>query len=126
MKLYLAGTYSRAHVVFAEDVHRRKPMNIYLAGNNYRKQAMDMYLAGEHEVKNGKTALSEGLMILESYVYARDNKHMKRLIPTFKSFLLDSGAFTFMMQAKKESVIVKWDTYIEQYAEFINELVVIP
>ena len=96
-------------------------MNIYLAGNNYKKQAMDIYLAGEHEVKNGKHALSDGVLILESYIYARDNKHIKRLIPTFKGFLLDSGAFTFMVQAKKQSVSIDWDLYIEQYAEFIKE-----
>lgn len=96
-------------------------MNIYLAGNNYKKQAMDMYLAGEHEIKNGKSAASSGVMILESYIYAKDNKHIKRLIPTFKSFLLDSGAFTFMIQAKSQSVVIDWDRYIEQYADFIKE-----
>lgn len=96
-------------------------MNIYLAGENYKTVCMDMYLAGEHETKNGAHALSEGVMILESYIYAKDNKHIRRLIPTFKHFLLDSGAFTFMMQARKESVVINWEKYIDQYVEFIKE-----
>lgn len=122
MRIYLAGSYSRINTVFANDIHGGKTsMNIYLAGNNYKNQIMDLYLAGEHEVKNGKTAESKGVMILESYIYARDNKHIKRLIPTFKSFLLDSGAFTFMIQARKSKVSLDWDAYIEQYAAFINE-----
>lgn len=121
MNLYIAGCESRINWLFNKDIHGGKSMNIYLAGDNYKTQAMDMYLAGEHEVKNGNGAQSEGVMILESYVYARDNKHVKRLIPTFKSFLLDSGAFTFMVQAQKQSVSIDWDKYIRQYAEFIQQ-----
>ncbi len=116
MNIFLAGTYSRANVVF-----EGPEMKIYLAGNNYKKDCMDVYLAGEHDVKNGKAAESDGVMVLESYVYARTNKHIKALIPTFKSFLLDSGAFTFMVQAQKQSVSIDWESYIDQYAEFIRQ-----
>lgn len=120
MNIYLAGTYSRSHWVFDE-------MDIYLAGRGVKaknidvhNERMNIYLAGEHEVKNGKAATAHnGLLILESYVYARDNKHITSLIPTFKSFLLDSGAYTFMIQARKQDVLVDWNEYIEQYAAFI-------
>lgn len=93
-------------------------MDVYLAGNTTSQ--MNLYLAGEHEFKNGKQAESAGVMILESYVYARSNKHMKKLIPSFKKFILDSGAFTFMVQAQKKRVSLDWDSYIAEYAEFIN------
>ena len=53
--------------------------------------------------------------ILESFYYA--DKDTERLIPLFGDFLLDSGAFTFMENAK---VRVDWDEYIERYADFIN------
>lgn len=54
--------------------------------------------------------------ILESFYYCRDNAWMPKLIPHFKSFLLDSGAFTFM-QGK---AAVDWRKYVEDYADFIN------
>ena len=39
-------------------------------------------------------------------------------ISNYNSFLLDSGAFTFMSNAKEK---INWDEYIERYAEFINK-----
>lgn len=53
--------------------------------------------------------------ILESFYYA--DADTERLVPLFGDFLLDSGAFTFMENAK---VRVDWDEYIERYANFIN------
>lgn len=53
--------------------------------------------------------------ILESFYYADDDT--ERLLPLFGDFLLDSGAFTFMQNAKSH---VDWNEYIERYAEFIN------
>lgn len=53
--------------------------------------------------------------ILESFFYADANT--ERLIPMFGDFLLDSGAFTFMMNTKTK---VDWDEYIERYADFIK------
>jgi hypothetical protein len=80
---------------------------------------MMVHLAGEHEVKNGSIAKLHNTApyILESYYYARTNKWFMKLLPQFKSFLLDSGAFTFMSDVKNT---VPWDEYVEQYAEFIN------
>ena len=53
--------------------------------------------------------------ILESFYYADDDT--ERLLPLFGDFLLDSGAFTFMMNTTKK---IEWEEYIERYADFIN------
>lgn len=80
---------------------------------------MNLYLAGEHPVKNGRIAASRGghYNILESYYYCRSNAFIPALIPHLKSFLLDSGAFTFM-QGK---AAVNWDAYVEEYAAYIRK-----
>lgn len=106
-------------------------MRIYLAGENGKTQflrkfyegggnRMNLYLAGEHPVKNGSCSIiggGQGCSILESYYYCRSNKYIPKLIPYLKSFLLDSGAFTFM-QGK---AAVNWDEYVEEYAAFIRK-----
>lgn len=57
--------------------------------------------------------------ILESFYYLRGCKNeYPSLIPRFKSFLLDSGAFTFMQNQYKGNI--DWDGYVEEYAAFIN------
>lgn len=53
--------------------------------------------------------------ILESFYYADEDT--ERLLPYYGDFLLDSGAFTFMMSSKNH---VAWEEYIERYAAFIN------
>lgn len=53
--------------------------------------------------------------ILESFYYADEDT--ERLLPHFGEFLLDSGAFTFMMNSNRA---VNWEEYIEQYADFIK------
>ena len=53
--------------------------------------------------------------ILESFFYADEDT--ERLIPFFGDFLLDSGAYTFMVSSKNH---VEWEDYIERYADFIN------
>ena len=52
--------------------------------------------------------------ILESFYYA--NADTERLLPLFGDFLLDSGAFTFMQNAKSHT---NWEEYIERYSHFI-------
>lgn len=80
---------------------------------------MKLYLAGNHEVKNGKRAVTwKGINILESYYYAKDNKYFPDLLSTCESFLLDSGAFTFMNGIKSQTV--DWDAYTEGYGNFIK------
>jgi hypothetical protein len=79
---------------------------------------MQMYLAGVAPWRNegiyDKTIREFAPYTLESFFYA--DKDTERLIPYFGDFLLDSGAFTFMM-GKGGSP--KWDEYVEKYADFI-------
>lgn len=78
---------------------------------------MRLCLAGLNSIRIGTyEVLSEIPFILESFYYIRDYE-----IPLIKSaelFLLDSGAFTFMSNCRKE---VDWDEYLARYANFINE-----
>lgn len=79
---------------------------------------MNIYLAGEREEKNGKKITTwEGIFILESYFYARNNKHFSRLIKTSSEILLDSGAFSFL----NSNSATHWDEYLGKYADFINQ-----
>ena len=59
-----------------------------------------------------------GVAILESFFYIADDMRMTKLIPVFSDFLLDSGAFTFMMGSHGKQII--WEDYVERYADFIN------
>ena len=54
--------------------------------------------------------------ILESFYYANKDD-IKRLLPYFGDFLLDSGAFTFMQNSKTH---INWDKYLSEYINFIN------
>lgn len=54
--------------------------------------------------------------ILQSFYYA-DSFTEQYIIPNAADFLLDSGAFTFMENAK---IRVDWNEYVERYADFIN------
>lgn len=95
-------------------------MRVYLAETYSRDYVVKLYLAGEHPVKNGTLAkhINHGPYILESYYYARNNKWLMELVPRFRGFMLDSGAFTFMSQ---ESSGVDFEKYTEEYANFIRK-----
>lgn len=54
---------------------------------------------------------------LESY-YNISKKEIK-FVPKYKSFLLDSGAFSYMNGVAADQV--DWDKYIKEYADFINK-----
>ena len=56
--------------------------------------------------------------VLESFAYIKPNDVIVPLIPFFKGFLLDSGAFTFMAQAKGP---VDFDEYLRRYIAFIKK-----
>lgn len=79
-------------------------MRIYLADTSLRKA----YCVDIQKEEKPYT--------LESFFYA-DKQTEEIFIPNSKDFMLDSGAFTFMQNAKTR---VNWDEYIEKYAEFIN------
>lgn len=100
-------------------------MKLFLASviehyNQIEESIMKLYLAGEHSVKNGSSCLRDwkDLYILESYYYARKNKYFEKLYSKGCDLLLDSGAFSFMMNSNIKEA--DWDRYIEEYAAFIN------
>lgn len=57
---------------------------------------------------------------LESFIYISEQG--KKDIHKYKDFLLDSGAFTYMINAKKNAKKeVDWEEYIQKYADLINK-----
>lgn len=75
-------------------------MKIFLAGTNAKS-----YLQLE-KIK----------FCLESFFYFCD--WQEKYLPLWEDFILDSGAFTFMNNAKKN---IDWDQYTERYATFIKK-----
>lgn len=118
MQIYLAQLNSRKKAL--------SPLiNASLGGRGYyevgeHQENMNIFLAGNLYDKDRYAIKTKDLNILESYFYLKNKEWMFPLIKEFKNFLLDSGAFTFMNQAKKHKV--DWDEYIEEYAVFINKL----
>lgn len=83
-----------------------------------KEKDMQIYLADSGKLREAyceEPTLFHHPYILESFFYA--DKDTERLLPFFGDFLLDSGAFTFMQNNKTH---VKWEEYIERYADFIN------
>jgi len=78
-------------------------MKIYLAGSGWDKICWGNYNFYD-------------FYRLESFFYLKDERnHIHR----YKSFLLDSGAFTFMNTIKNKKV--NWDEYVVSYGKFIKE-----
>jgi hypothetical protein len=130
MNLFLAGGISgniskswkelaRQIIEQCESISQEKTERQESLETSWGGRLMNLYLAGEHPVKNGRIAAQRGgqYNILESFYYCKNNAFIPVLIPHLKSFLLDSGAFTFM-QGKAS---VNWDAYTEEYAAFINK-----
>ena len=84
---------------------------------------MRIYLAGIeiliNRVQSVITASPQKIYALSSFFYARSKEAYDELIPYFKDFLLDSGAFTFIQSQNQHQ---DWDGYLEEYAEYINRL----
>lgn len=57
------------------------------------------------------------IYVLESFYYIKNNAYFSILQENKCDILLDSGAFSFIMN--KDVYKVDWDSYIEEYAEFI-------
>lgn len=118
VQIYLAGGVTGNLSAFWKEF-----MNIYLAGCYSRDycliQAMQKFLSKTGEVVKECQQVREweGLSILETFYYLQNNKTFPKMIKDFGSFLLDSGAFTFMSNAGN---IVDFDRYVEDYAAFIN------
>ena len=88
-------------------------MRVFLAGNGYHK-------TDEFDLKRLAAEITsfENFNILESFYMLRDNEAFMNLLMRCNSFLLDSGAFTFMQGTHQGEI--DWDEYIEQYADLIN------
>lgn len=79
---------------------------------------MKVYLAGVSpflKLVYNEICKCKSAYILESFYYMDED--MEKAIPTFKDFLLDSGAFTFFSGKHSN---VDWDDYVDRYADFIN------
>lgn len=88
-------------------------MKVFLAGHNNKEKILR-----ENIITHKKNSL-KSINILESYYYLRKNKDFMPLVKHFGSFMLDSGAFTFMSGSHKEEV--NWNKYVEEYAAFIKK-----
>jgi len=102
-------------------------MKYHLAGNDgyhrskeFLKEAMRIFLAGSETRQYIVDSLDDlkDVNILESYFYLRQFESYMEIVKHCGSFLLDSGAFTFM---QKQHGNVDWDSYIEEFAAFINK-----
>ena len=107
-------------------------MKLYLAGGEGRhwltEEYMRVFLAGFCDIgaipKQTKLDLLQEAEVrkihkpymLESFFYC--DEETERLIQYFGDFILDSGAFTFCGTGKFDKL--KFDEYIEKYADFIK------
>lgn len=101
MKILMAGVASRAYVVTESN-----DLKIYNAAPNTGTIA-------KNEI------LKDKIYVLESFFYLKD--WMYPYILNHWNFMLDSGAYTFLENAKKGNNI-DWDSYILKYADIINKL----
>lgn len=117
MIIYLAGGITGNLAPYWKEY-----MKIYLASPSSRselKEAMKIFLAGnlKHCKSYYKNSMETAIYILESFYYINRIDWIIKLIPQFKGFMLDSGAFTYM-QGNGDKM--DFDRYVEQYADFIN------
>ena len=129
MKLYLAGGIQAnckpLWTEFLSAIYKGgKELELYIAGTQERRwcvdEYMELYLAGQYPWKKDgiydETIKKCNVAILESFYYA--DEWTEKTIPLLENFLLDSGAFTFMSNAKKGKI--DWKDYIDRYIAFIN------
>lgn len=128
MKLYLAGGIQAnckpLWIALLSALYRgggERELKIYLAGTQGRRWVVDENLFSRTISVEGGGIYDDiiqkcDVAILESYYYA--DEWTEKTIPLLKNFLLDSGAFTFMSNAKKGNI--DWKKYIDGYVDFIN------
>lgn len=93
-----------------------------LTAENKIEDAMKIFLAGQNgKIRMLRERSMEGdsldIAVLESFFYCETDGYIQRLIPRFSDFLLDSGAFTFMMGNHGKPII--WEEYTDKFADFI-------
>lgn len=77
---------------------------------------MKIYLAGTFGEQKHAEQMTKSKYVLESFFYFKP--WQKVLLKTCDSFMLDSGAYTFMQSKKNHT---DWNKYVHEYADFINE-----
>ena len=88
-------------------------VKLYLAGG-----VNGLYIAGDMSIIKNDQSVNEGIgrvNLLESFYYIRDWQYP--MISRCKSFMLDSGAFSFL-QSKKGA---NWVEYVDRFADFVVE-----
>lgn len=96
--------------------------NMKLFQANVSRLETDLKKAESGGLMKAYLAESGGLIfndanILQSFYYVDDFTEQV-ILPNCKDFILDSGAFTFMQNAKKS---VNWEEYVDRYAEFVKK-----
>lgn len=97
-------------------------MKVYEASPKSRGEVVEVmraFIDGEKKSETFFEGDMRNLNILESFYYLRKHENFMDLVGHFGSFLLDSGAYTFMAGSHKGSI--DWDEYVESYAKFINK-----
>ena len=121
MNIYLAAPHSRSEVVEEMKVYQASLVSSGHLKDHIRESMSKFIGDGDNPIADDfvrDVKLSE-MSILESFYYLRKNEEFMALAKHFGSFLLDSGAFTFMTGAHKGAI--NWDEYVEDYARFINK-----
>lgn len=79
-------------------------MIVYLAGEAYGKEVFNHH---HHDFNR-----------LDSFYYCKNTPWQEENIKKYKRYILDSGAFTFIMSKSKKKVDI--NVFTEQYIEYIN------
>lgn len=137
MDIYLAGSNGRRDLVALavegniQKYIRGGQMDIYLAGENGKGRILNAFIGGGYDINNVnpeqilnhdslccRRRVKQPFCVLESFYYIGEDDILIPLIPFFKKFMLDSGAFSFMSgNGGKQN----FDEYLEKYIAFINQ-----
>lgn len=117
MQIYLAGKNSKGQIIKGQIMtqslkkrQERDTMKVCLSGTGCWKYAADH--SDAFTIDNAKS-----LYVLESFAYINADDILIPLIPYFKDFMLDSGAFTFLSQKKNGD----FNKYLKSYIDFVNK-----
>ena len=121
MNVYLAAPHSRSEVVEDMKVYQASLLGSGHLKDQIRKSMSEFLNDGDSAITEEfvRDVRLQEMSILESFYYLRKNEDFMAIARHFGSFLLDSGAFTFMTGAHKGAI--NWDEYVEEYAAFINK-----
>ena len=106
MNEYLAAPHSRSEVVEEMKVYQASLVSSGHLKDHIRESMSKFIGDGDNPIADDfvrDVKLSE-MSILESFYYLRKNEEFMALAKHFGSFLLDSGAFTFMTGAHKGEI----------------------